>query len=485
MYLAPFAQLKLPPGTEARPFASSRSPVLTVVMQHAEEAAHLHHVRKVLVRAPHVDLQQLGRLDERLDAHLDGLVVAGAAGRALVLAQLDDLSAGAVITAGTLALLTGDELLWCHLLPLAQAEPVAARGLVSALAWVQAPLLQGVVTQLLASPDPTFQALGLRACVAHRVDPGEALTRAVADAGVAGSPTDTDPDATVRRDTNSKTTGLCPGAAHAALRACAWQVAAVLGRIDLAPQCAQALADESPQVRAAAAVALCQLAPMALARASARKALLAAASRPGAQGLAVWARWLAASPLARAQELVRGAATQAKAITDATERAAAHRRLIQSFALLGDTQHLPWLCDCMAEPTLARLAGEAFSWITGADLARDSLETLQVPAFDAGPNEDAADADVALDDDQSLPWPDPARVQHWLHAHTAQWPAHGVRTFMGQRADDQASLQQVLRSGKQHQRHHAALLLQLQRPGTPLFPTAAPARRQLQLLAAS
>jgi hypothetical protein len=65
-----------------------------VVQQHVEEAAALRHMRSVLVRAPHVGLLQLGRLDERIDAHLDGLAVAGDAGKAMALAALDRPGAG-------------------------------------------------------------------------------------------------------------------------------------------------------------------------------------------------------------------------------------------------------------------------------------------------------------------------------------------------------------------------------------------------------
>lgn len=40
-------------------------PILTVVRQHADEAAHLRHVRSVLVAAPHVKLRHLRGLDDK------------------------------------------------------------------------------------------------------------------------------------------------------------------------------------------------------------------------------------------------------------------------------------------------------------------------------------------------------------------------------------------------------------------------------------
>ena len=56
-------------------------PVLThIVEQHAEEAAFLWPLRDTGVDAPHYKRHHLARLDERVEAHVDGLRVAGEAG---------------------------------------------------------------------------------------------------------------------------------------------------------------------------------------------------------------------------------------------------------------------------------------------------------------------------------------------------------------------------------------------------------------------
>ena len=60
----------------------------------------LRHVRSVLVRAPHVGLLHLGRLDERIAAHLDGLAVAGEYGSRLCLAALERPGCGEVFAPG-------------------------------------------------------------------------------------------------------------------------------------------------------------------------------------------------------------------------------------------------------------------------------------------------------------------------------------------------------------------------------------------------
>ncbi len=47
-----------------------------IVYQHAEEAAFLWILRDATVRAPHCNLKNLARFDERVEAHIDGSHVA-------------------------------------------------------------------------------------------------------------------------------------------------------------------------------------------------------------------------------------------------------------------------------------------------------------------------------------------------------------------------------------------------------------------------
>ena len=195
----------------------SRPIVPVVVQQHVEEAALLRPVRSVLVRAPHVGLLQLGRLDERIAAHLDGLAVAGEAGKVMALAALERPGAGEVFALGVRALEDRDQALLNHLLALWPALPDARRGLMSEFGWVSASTLQGVVRTLLDAPTAHARELGLVACQLHHADPGPLLTKLLADQ----APT---------------------------LRACAARAAGELGRLDLLPALQAAMSDESPDV---------------------------------------------------------------------------------------------------------------------------------------------------------------------------------------------------------------------------------------------
>lgn len=52
--------------------------IADIVSQHVEEAAFLWLLRSSAIRQPHYALKDLAKLDERVEAHLDGLRVAGA-----------------------------------------------------------------------------------------------------------------------------------------------------------------------------------------------------------------------------------------------------------------------------------------------------------------------------------------------------------------------------------------------------------------------
>ncbi len=143
---------------------------------------------------------------------------------------------------------------------------------------------------------------------------------------------------------------------------------------------------------------------------------------------------------------------------------------------------MPWLIKQMEDLKLARLAGESFSYITGLDLAYLDLERKPPEGIELGPNDDPNDDDVAMDEDDSLPWPDAAKIADWWSANASRFVA-GTRYFVGE-PPTFAHCRQVLKTGFQRQRIAAATYLCLLTPGTALFNTAAPAWRQERLLIA-
>jgi uncharacterized protein (TIGR02270 family) len=418
----------------------ARPPIPVVVQQHAEESAMLRHIRSVLVRAPHVRLRHLRRLDDRIAAHLDGLAVAGRYGTDLCRAALERPGAGEVFALSVRLIEERDDAGLDRLAALAAALPEARRGLLSAFGWASASRLHGLVRPLLAASDPSRRELAIGACRLHRADPGPVL-----------------PDTL--------------GHAAPALRAAALRAAAELGRTDLLEHALDALADPDEDVAFQAAVAACLLGD----RHAALPALQAIAEGEGARRDEAWRWLLLAADFRAARELVRRLAKAA--VPDSAHK----RRVITACGLLGDTGFAPWLIEAMDDDVLARVAGESFSLITGADLAALDLERKPPAEVPGGPNDDPDDDNVAMDPDESLPWPDRERIARWWQAHAAGLPAQ-ARCFMGG-APTVAHCTEVLREGFQRQRHVAACWLALLSPGTRLFPLAAPSWRQARLLA--
>jgi uncharacterized protein (TIGR02270 family) len=157
------------------------------------------------------------------------------------------------------------------------------------------------------------------------------------------------------------------------------------------------------------------------------------------------------------------------------------RWLIQGSGVVGDPVYVPWLISRMANDRTTRIAGEAFSLITGADLALLDLEQKPPENFESGPNDSPDDENVEMDPDDRLPWPDPDRIQSWWATNASRFQI-GMRHFMGAPVTRGHCIE-VLRNGYQRQRVLAAHYLCLLDPGAPLFSTSAPAWRQQRLLA--
>jgi len=422
-----------------------RPVVSVVVQQHAEESSMLRHVRSVLVRSPHVGLMQLGRLDERLAAHLDGLAVAGDFGNQLCMTALERAGCGEVFALMARALESRNEVLIERALALVPVLPDAERGVASALGWVSAADLLGIVRMLLASAEPSRRALGFTACRMHQVDPGRVLQDGLA-------------------------------AKQPEVRAAALRAAGELGRLDLLEQARRAMGDEHAEVMFQAALAACLMGD----RQASLGVLAEAALQPTPKGDKALALVMMASPDDVASAIARGFS---KRVQDQPEDKVRRRRLVRAMGLLGDARFVPWLIERMVEPESARLSGEAFCWITGADLARMDLETLHAPPLPEHPSDNPSDDDVSLDEDDSLPWPDAAKVQAWWAQQTSMQAAAaaGQRLFEGE-APRVAAAQRVLREGTQRRRARAALLACVLQPGVKLFQIAARTRRQQRAL---
>ena len=405
-----------------------------IVSQHFEESSFLWFLRNLAVLAPHYSLKDLAKLDSRVEAHIDGLRIAGDAGWEICNEALDAGEAGEIFTAALLAFESGEKNWIKSVLAAAEEKPETCRGLVSALGWLTWQQAEVHVEKLLADESPLFRCVGLAACAAHRRDPGKALIDAL----------------------NND---------HPIIRARALQSIGELKRKDLFSFVLDGLnaEDNFCRYRAAWSAVLLGDANSAV--------VLKSFVRPDfpwpEDALKIAMRRMAhVSALDWQANLAKQPDTMRLAIIGAGE--------------IGDPILIPWLIDQMTTPELARVAGESFSMITGVDIAYENLEGESPEGFEAGPTENPEDEDVKMDTDEDLPWPDHDLISAWWDKNKVGFKA-GTRYLCGQPITE-SNLQHLLRYGYQRQRHAAALELAIRNPDQPLFNIHAPGFRQKQLL---
>jgi uncharacterized protein (TIGR02270 family) len=414
-----------------------RRSIQPVLEQHASAATALGHTRLTFVNAAHVKLRHLRRLDERLAAQLDGLLVAADDGWLAVSSGLEQASGGSMLIAAMLAVSEGRLDRLQLVLALAGALPQKRPEVLCACGWLEPAQLRGVAASLLRAADPVSRLVGAAACAMHRVDPGLTSARLLQDD-------------------------------DRAVRARAWRAAGELGKRELvSTAAATAVQERDPECRFWAAWTSVLLGD--------RQAGLEVLAQIAATSGAFRRR---AFQLALQATTPNGGYALLQSLAEIPENG---RRVIRGIGFVGDPSYCAWLVGQMTDESVARLAGEAFSLITGVDLAARDLERKPPAAFESGPNDDPNDSNVDVDEDDGLPWPDQGRVDSWWRANSNRFQP-GVRYFMGEPVN-RANCLRVLKEGYQRQRMAAALHLALIDPGTPLFEWRAPAWRQQRLLA--
>ncbi len=411
--------------------------IRSIVEKHVDEASFLWILRDSAAIAPNYTRDEIARLDMRLEAHLDGLRVAGDMAWEVCKEALDYTECGEVFTAAEIAVELGDIPHLAQVMNTAGIDPRLRRGIISAVAWAPYERVAGVLEAMVEPECPQqLRFLGIAGYALHRRDPGQALRTALR-------------------------------AGYVDLRARAARAVGELGLRELLPELHYDYESEEPSARYWSTWAGALLGdPAAL------KAQWTYAKGNGndeAQG----------DYGLRARELVyRGAPKNESAghLEQLLADPEQIRTAILGTAAIGDPARIPWLLECLAVPELARLAAHAICMVTGIRLQEDVAEGDRPEGFAAGPSDDPADDNVALDPDRDLLWPDPEAVAKlWSERKQAFQPGH--RYLLGRPIDEQW-LGNVLRFGSQCERRAAALELSLAKPGTVLVETRSPGYRQ-------
>ena len=407
--------------------------ICPVIDQHAEEAAFLWLSRDGAVRAPHYRLWELAKLDNRVDAHLDGLRIAGNPGWDIAKAQLEAGEGGETFVATVLSGESGDEERIQAVLELGSASEDRVRGLISGLGWVHSNEALQLARVAMNKKAPVFRRIVVAVAAIHRVNPGEELLQTLLD----------DPDLTVQART-AKAIGE-------------------LGIVNLVSSLSAKLTVEDPACRFAAAwsIGLLNGAPGALTQ---LRRVVEEGSLFAPKALQLVLRRM---PLADANRWLASLVQQDKAVL---------RSAVVGTGVTGDPKWVPFLLEQMSNKQVTQVAGEAFSMLTGVDLAYQDLDLSPPEESGAGPTEDPEDPNVAMDPDENLPWPDPARIQAWWNKNGSAF-SPGTKYLVGKPITLEW-LAEVLKSGRQRQRAAAALELAILQPGKPLFNVCAPGFRQ-------
>lgn len=391
----------------------------SIVEQHLGEASFLWGLRDRAAVRPHYHLVDLARLDERVEAHVDGLQIAGEVGweLALPLFEGDGESAGDLFAACQLALRRGEFARTDAVFDAFEPGHPALRAVASALAW--GPLEEASPwIEALLRPDasPSRHFAGIAACCARRDDPA-ALARFEEPLGLALSE--------ALRDAN------------VALRRRALEAVGECGRVEFAPLLGAHILERDPALRCAAAWSASLLGDR-----SAAPVLANLTAANGALGVRALAMAVRTADTSTAHAWIMSLVTDA-ALT---------RAVIAGVGALGDPVFVPWLLECMAVEPYARIAGEALTLVTGLDLYDAPFRADPPPSGESGD-------ELPDDPDDDLPWPALPAVASW-------WRANGLRLAPGRRhllgePVTRPHAEHVLRVGAQRQRAAAAIELSL------------------------
>lgn len=401
-----------------------------IVDQHYDEAAYLWSQRDAATTATNYSLSDLAFLDERLEAHIDGLRVAGDYGWGLCEAGLDPKDPGTVFTASVIAFESADKERIDLLVGVSGQSRAAFRAVVSGLGWMKVQSFNSIILGMVSAKSLQYRRLGIAACGIRRLNPKTYLDQAV-------------------------------NSSDLFLKTMALKTAGSLKRLDLLPELQKHLQHEDHSCRFEAA----------------RSALLLG-DRSASDTLGAFVNSNSDHTLPAMQVALRVVDGQtSKSWLKAQSRIPELRRaMFLGIGMTGDAGYVPMLIKRMSQPEFARVAGYAFSMITGIDLQAYKLDALQPEGFEAGPNDDPEDGNVDMDADEDLDWPHPELVAKWWEKNGAQFNI-GTRYLAGNPVSPE-SCAQILQTANQSTRHAASIEIALSSPAATFINVKAPGYTQ-------
>ncbi|WP_157822481.1 TIGR02270 family protein [Psychromonas sp. Urea-02u-13] len=390
------------------------------------DASFLWLLRSISVKQPHYYLTDLADLEKRIDANLDGLMCNFELAWEICLEELRFDQAGEAFTATIIAFRSRDVNKIKVVIDHAFVNDDTFKGVASAMAWLPKPLIREWLERFLFSKDLNHKQLAIAFCSITRKNPGECLKEflqredCLSHIGLLKRVVRLIGELKLYAFGNA----LLPLAEHEDIDVKFWANWSIvmLGEHKYAANLQAYLLSDSPFSSIAQQVIFKVL------------------------------------PIDKARLLISDFATQPERL----------REVIQASGLIGDPHTVPWIIDKMNNFDTAKVAGEAFTLITGIDLDRYELSIEPPEDIAAVPNDEHANSNVDLDEDENLPFPNVSKINHtWLH-YRARYKA-GSRYIMGIEVNQNnpatvAKLTSMLKQAGQRQRASIALTLALLDP---------------------
>lgn len=387
--------------------------------QHVNEAAFLWMLRSQAVNQAQHTVASINKLERRINNHLKGLAVTPQSAWKLALeaAQLNE--SGEIFVLAILAFNSGESHKINIALELAAGDKEARKGFISALGWLPNDKVSTHLKSWIESKNPLHRYISVATCSLRRLDPQLYL------------------NSLFNNETNWKNIPLL----SRMLR-----LIGELKRHDLAPLLKKAQGHENKEIAFWAywsalmlgdRSVLADFAPFVLQAGQHQANAIAIAFRCLEQTQAWdWVNSLAKTSEQTAQTIV-------------------------ALSTLGDPHCVNWLIARMEEPIHAKVAGYAFSQITGIDLMQHGLTDTR----NLQPNDD--DEIPVFTEYENLPVPHAKNISQYWQAIQHKFSA-GYRYFLGQPIEP-ILLKQTLIRGNQGQRLAAALEFALL-DGTRIYP---------------
>lgn len=402
-------------------------PIIT--KQHAEDASTKYWQRKLRLRDPRTQFEQLFIFDQAIIAHLDGMLEAGQAGLDQAYASYErsinvmSADAGAdcfVVLA--LAFFTDDMPTMQEVVQRVAGKRGFAEALEGIFAWFGTKNIGALIGAQLSHKHEDCRHAALNQCHVYHSVGSKALQQALADS----------PPESLSLALNA--VGRC-------------------GNVDLLDLITRYLIDGNP----GPFESFC----------AARSALLLGERNHAIRVLRIAA--MEDAPFALDALKLLCLALESGPLHEflgvVEQRSGDKLPLIQAAGWSGNPDYVPLLLSLIADDATGRHAGEAFRQITGLPIDGQFAK---------------AEPDDGKRSNRTYPMPDGERVSQWWQDNKDHFAGY-KRLFLSQPITA-GWLLEMLGNAEQAHRELAALHYSLLRPGTPLFPTHAGTHRQLQIL---